>query len=145
MTRAREMKDEGLYMGKLDHGADLLEALAAFCRDKEIRLGWVSAIGAVQRARISFYDQGTQQYQDVDLHQPMEILNLTGNVSLRDGAPIVHAHVTLGDHLGRATGGHLAKGTVVFACEFTVRAFSSEDLVRGHDAVTGLPLWEMDG
>jgi uncharacterized protein len=129
-------------MGRLDQGNDLLAALTAISRTHNITLGEVQAIGDVSRARIGYYNQAKQQYQFIELAKPLEILSLTGNISLKDGEPFVHAHVTLADENGRAFGGHLAEGTVVFACEFILQAYGSpEPLARHLDKDTGLFLW----
>jgi predicted DNA-binding protein with PD1-like motif len=129
-------------MGRLPKGGDLLEALTAVCQEAGIELGGVRAIGAVTRARIGYYDQATRKYNFLDLNQDLEILALIGNVSLKDGKPFVHAHVTLGDDQGRAFGGHLAEGCEVFACEFEIEQYASDQpLERGWDEPTGLMLW----
>jgi predicted DNA-binding protein with PD1-like motif len=128
-------------MGRLAHGDDLLEALTCLCADEGVEAGRLEAIGAVQKARLAYYDQEVREYQFFELDRPLEITKLSGNVSVKDGAPMVHAHVTLADRDGRALGGHLASGTVVFACEFVVEAFDGGGFVRGLDEATGLPLW----
>jgi uncharacterized protein len=129
-------------MGRLAKGEDLLAALEKLAQEHGITLGEVSAIGAVSQARVGFYNQAERQYYYLDLARPLEILALVGNVSLKDGKPMVHAHVTLGDHDGRAFGGHLAPGTLVFACEFIIQEYrSSAALERRMDDPTGLFLW----
>ena len=132
-------------MGKLTYGADLLEELTEVCRKEKVQLGRVEALGAVSRARLGFYNQQTREYQFFELDQPLEITKLVGNVSLKDGKPMVHAHVTLADEAGKAFGGHLAPGTIVFACEFILQAFEGPTFERGFDEQTGLPLWKMSG
>jgi len=131
------------FLGKLNHGADLLEELTAVCAAQEIRLGRVEALGAVKKARLAYYNQATREYQHFELDEPLEITKLTGNVSIKDGAPMVHAHVTLAGEDGRAYGGHLAPGTIVFACEFMVQALEGPAYTRVYDEETGLPLWDM--
>jgi predicted DNA-binding protein with PD1-like motif len=65
-----------------------------------------------------------------------------GNISIKDGKPMVHAHVTLADGEGRAYGGHLAAGTPVFACEFAIHEYTADQvLARQNDPETGLMLW----
>jgi len=93
------------FMGRLNKGDDLLAALERLCQEHGIMLGEVRALGAVSRARVGFYNQEERKYYFLDFGQPLEILSLTGNVSLRDGKPMVHAHVTLADAAGRAVGG----------------------------------------
>jgi predicted DNA-binding protein with PD1-like motif len=130
------------YMGRLPHGADLLESLTAFCVENAVRLGKIEGLGAVQKARIGYFNQKTRKYQFNDIDKAMEITALIGNVSLKDGKPMVHAHVTLADENGNAVGGHLASGTVIYACEIVVQAQEGLVLERGSDPETGLPLWK---
>jgi uncharacterized protein len=129
-------------MGRLAKGEDLLAALTNCAREHGITLGEVQAIGAVSQARVGFYNQAERKYYFLDLARPLEIAALTGNISLKDGEPMVHAHVTLSDSDGSAFGGHLAEGTLVFACEFTIQEYrSATALVRQMDDPTGLFLW----
>lgn len=133
-------------MGRLPKGGDLLEGLTAICVREQISLGEVRAIGAVTKARLGFYDQATQQYEFLEFDQPLEVVMLMGNISLKDSRPFVHAHVTLSDHQGQAFGGHLAEGSPVFACEYVIKEYRSEAaFTRGMDSETGLMLWTGGG
>jgi predicted DNA-binding protein with PD1-like motif len=143
MAKMNKAERGGIYVGKLDHGTDLLEEITAICRENNIHLGKIQAIGAVQKARLAYYDQKNQVYEFYELDEHLEILNLTGNISLRNGQPMVHAHITLSNEKGEALGGHLAPGTLVFACECIIEAFQGLEYSRGHDETTGLPLWEI--
>ena len=133
---------EEIYQGRLETGDDLLEELNEFVQGKEIEAGKISAIGAVQKATISYYDQETEEYGAQELDESLEIVNLEGNISLKDGEPIVHAHIALADEAGNVYGGHLEEGTIVFACEFVIQEYEGEALERGFHETTGLPLWE---
>lgn len=129
------------HIGQLPFGADLLESLTDFVRKHNIRLGRVSAIGATTHAVVAYYDQNTKRYNPLEFPGGMEILNLHGNVSVRDGQPFVHVHIILGDPDGRVFGGHLMPGTTLFACEVVVEEFEGEELTRAHHERTGLHLW----
>jgi predicted DNA-binding protein with PD1-like motif len=133
-----------IYIGRLDYGCDLLEGLTGICIAKGVTLGWIQAIGAVQACRVGFYNQETRAYEYVCVDRPMEMAQLTGNVSLKDGRPFIHAHVTLMDDEGQAHGGHLAPGTIVFACEFMIEHLAGPTFERTPDDATGLPLWSGD-
>ena len=133
-----------VFMGKLTHGADLLEELTNICLREKIRLGRIEALGAVQKARLGFYHQKTRSYQSFAMDRSLEITKLIGNISLKDGKPIVHAHITLADKDGVAYGGHLMPGTIIFACEFILQVFEGPVFERGLDLETGLPLWDLD-
>lgn len=80
-------------------------------------------VRAVKRARLAFYNQETHEYEFFLIDQPLEIRKLVGDVSLKDGHPFIHAHITLADKAGKAYGGHLAPAKVIFACEFILEVF----------------------
>lgn len=143
MATMKQTERGRVLIGKLGHGADLLEEITAICREAGIRLGRVEVIGAVQKARLACYDQQNKTYEFYAFDEPLEILNLTGNVSIKDGEPMVHAHVTLSNEKGEAFGGHLAPGTVVFAGECIVEELLGQEYARSHDEATGLPLWDL--
>jgi predicted DNA-binding protein with PD1-like motif len=145
MAIMKPIQSKALFMGRLKHGSDLLEEITDFCTQKDVRLGRINAIGAVQKARIGFYNQKTHEYQFLDLNRPFEITQLTGNISIKDGRPMVHAHITLADEKGNCFGGHLAPGTIIFACELILEIFDGPVFKRGYDEATGLTLWEMGG
>lgn len=144
MAILRKVKPVELYMGKLPYGADLLEELNDICKANNIRLGKVEALGAVQRARFGFYNQKAREYQYLLLKKPLEITKLVGNISLLHGDPFVHAHISLADENGEAIGGHLASGTIIFACEFILQAFDGPTFERAFDNETGLQLWNIN-
>jgi hypothetical protein len=131
-----------VLVGRLAHGADLLAELNRISAEAGVRAGRVEAIGAVSRARFGYYDQKRREYGYIECQEPLEILALVGNVSLKDGQVFVHAHVTLADEAGRAFGGHLAEGTTVFAAEYRIEELTGIALHRTPDAATGLTTWE---
>ena len=59
------------------------------------------------------------------------------------GKPFVHAQITIADETGRTCSGHLARGTIIFACEYIIYAFSGTEFTRKQDEETGLPLWDI--
>jgi len=138
----RDVEYDKIFMGSINYGTDLLEELENICVEKGIQLGHIEALGAVQKACIGYYDQKSREYGYNTLENPHEILTLSGNVSIKDEKPMVHAHIVLADGKGRACGGHLAAGTVVFACEFLIYSFKGKVLKRGFDEKTDLSLWK---
>lgn len=131
------------HIGRLSHGSDLLKELTKFVTKKGIKLGKLQMIGAVKRAVAGFYDSEKEQYVDIVFDKPMEVLSLTGNISLKGGEPFIHAHITLGDEKGQSFGGHLMEGTIVFAAEIIIDEFEGEELEREFDETTKLALWEI--
>jgi len=72
--------------------------------------------------------------------KPMEILSLSGNVSMAETEPLVHAHVTLsrveGDEIG-VLGGHLLEGCTVFGfSEVFIMELEGIEMVKRFDEET---------
>ena len=128
------------FFGRYEENEDLIEALLKFAEENGIRTAYFSIIGAVKEVSISFYDQKTKKYLQMDLDEEAEILNCTGNISQKDGKSIIHAHITLSDRDGRAFGGHLVSGKV-FGAEIYLKKFDKV-LDRKPDKSTGLNLLE---
>lgn len=132
-------------MGRVPHGADLLDWITSFCVEKNITLGTISLIGAVSQAAYSYYDQADKKYHTIGpVERELEILSATGSISLKDGAPFAHIHIIFSDEKGDAFGGHLVTGTTIFACEFNITKLSGPALERDYDETTGLYLWKED-
>jgi hypothetical protein len=131
------------FLERLPHDADLLSATRDCFARHNMRMGAFMAIGAVKRARISFYDQAKKVYGEEAIDQPAEILSCIGNISELDGEVFAHAHVVLSLADGTTRGGHLLEGTPVFAGELFGFALDGEQLQRAYDPVTGLKLWKL--
>lgn len=138
---AREFTRGRRVVARLPHGGDLLEEIAAVADRHGMRAAELRAIGALQTARLSYYDQTAREYREFAVDRPVEVVSLLGTVSLRDGSTMVHAHAALAGADGACVGGHVAPGCVVFACELVLQELVGEPLEREYDEVTGLPLW----
>ena len=129
------------FVGRLDTGSDLLEEIERFCVEHGVLAAQVTVIGAVRRARYAYYEQNDRRYRELESHSHHEIVGFTGNVSLKEDRPFLHAHATFADADGETVGGHLLRGCEVFAAEIMIRELAGVTLVRSHDEVTGLALW----
>ncbi len=132
-----------VILRRLAPGGDLLEEISALARREEIKCGTVTAIGAVRRARIGYYDQKSRVYRERELEDPREICSCLGNISLREGEIFVHAHVVLADREGKTLGGHLCPGTEIFAAECRLDELLLRPPERVYDEETGLSLWPL--
>jgi hypothetical protein len=125
-----------------DFGSDLLDQLHDFCRSESINLAWISGIGAVSRASLRYYNQAKKDWVDFELDKPVEVVNMIGNVSLLNGEPIVHLHMTVADKDGKCYGGHVANNTIVFTREVLLTTLDGPATIRKMDTEnTGLTIW----
>ena len=130
------------YVLSLDNHVEISAALAAFCREKGILAGKVEGLGAICEATFRFLDPATKQYVDKTFSEQMEITNLTGNVSEKDGAPYLHLHITASRRDYGCIGGHLLSARINGACELFLEAFPGVEIGRRFDEETGLNLYQ---
>jgi hypothetical protein len=129
------------FVGRLETGSDLVEEIERFCAEHGVLAAQVTVIGAVRRARYSYYEQDRKAYRELGSDSHHELTGFVGNVSEKDGRPFLHAHATFADAAGGTVGGHLRPGCEVFAAEVMIRELGDVSLVRVHDEETGLALW----
>ena len=74
-------------------------------------------------------------------YEALDIVNLTGNISIQDNRPCVHAHVMFADKEYQVFGGHLLPGTKIFVGEAYIQELVGEPKVRRMDKVVKVSLW----
>jgi len=128
---------------RLNYDADLIQSITELARSKGVEAGSFTAIGALKRAKLGYYDQRSQEYREIRIDSPHEMASCMGNISLKDGEPFTHVHVVLADEMGNTKAGHLLEG-IVFAAEVHLRQLEGPKLERKYDELTGLSLWNME-
>ncbi|MDP8254259.1 MAG: DNA-binding protein [Candidatus Alcyoniella australis] len=137
-------------IGRLETGDDLRAGIIQQAKLHNVTAGTVTAIGALSRLEVSEYHQDKRRYTyPIKREAAVEVLNLTGNLTLRDEELVLHAHIVASytdeDELLSGTvhfiGGHVVAGTV-YALEFEIQAMDDVLLHRGMHGPTGLTLWD---
>ncbi len=131
-----------VFIVRVEHDSEIMSFITDLAEKHHITAAAFTAIGALKSAKLGFYDQLTHEYKEDLLVTPQEIASCTGNVSLKDGTPFVHAHAVLSDQDGKTQGGHLLEGKV-FAAEVHLFELLGEKVERKKDDVTGLSLWDI--
>lgn len=135
-------KVKRVIVRRLAVGADLGEELNKLVRAEGVELGAVSGLGALRKAAVGLFLPERREYRTNKFDEEMEICALTGNVSLKDGEPFVHAHLALSDREGRGFGGHVMPGCEIFVAEVMVWEFEGPRLERKpREECGGLALW----
>jgi uncharacterized protein len=142
-TRAALLNGAGekTYLLVFDKGEEVTKGLLAFAQTNRLVAAHFSAIGAVSRAVLGFFDRRKKDYLRIAQNEQAEVLSLAGNLSLKDGQPFLHTHVVLGLPDGSTRGGHLFEATVWPTLEVVLTA-SSRPVHRTTDRETGLALLE---
>ena len=141
MYKYKQVRDN-MYVLSLDNHVEVSAAIAAFCVEKGILAGNVMGLGAVSEATFRFLDPNTLTYVDKTFTEQMEITNLTGNISQKDGKPYLHLHITASRRDYTCIGGHLLTAYINGACELYVEAFPGVEIGRYADPATGINLYQ---
>ncbi len=126
---------------RLARGEEIISSLVKLMEDLKINAARVSGIGATDNATVGVYDVKNKHYTKITLTEDMEILNLSGNLSRKDGAPYVHVHVALAS-LNAVYGGHLNEAVICATCEMIIDVLETT-IERTYDEETGLNLFKL--
>jgi len=127
------------HLIRFDLGEEVLNLLEKYCLDHNINSGIISGIGAVSDLTISWYNLDEKKYHDHELKKKLEIASFTGNISLKEGKPYIHAHGSFSDFELHSRSGHVKKMIVSTTAEFYIQELEG-DLKRSFSAETGLYL-----
>lgn len=140
--KSRRFEPGPIHLIRLDRGEDIVDGITAYATEQRIQAAWFSHLGAVSAAALRYYDQVASEYRDFRIDEHLEVLSGVGNITLRDGAPFIHTHAAFGDAAGRAWGGHLDRGCIVFSLEVRLQELRGDPPVRRPHPETGLNLWD---
>ena len=127
------------YAVIMDSGDEVMEQLKNFAKDQKLRASQFTAIGAFSEAIVGFFDFSIKDYEKTPIQEQVEVLVLTGDISLFKDEYQVHAHVVLGKRDGTAHGGHLVKAIVHPTLEIILNE-SPKYLKREMDEESEIPL-----
>ena len=97
---------------RFESGEQIAERLLTWLRAHEIGYATMTGLGAVSGATISYWNAASRAYEQHHLPEQMEVVSLVGNVTIKEGAPFTHIHVTLGRRDLSIVGGHFNDATV---------------------------------
>jgi uncharacterized protein len=121
-------------------GDELAEGLLRFAREQRLSAASFKAVGALSSVRLGWFSWESKRYEpSVTLDEQVELLSLIGDVALKDGEPVVHAHAVIGRKDGTAHGGHLLNARIRPTCE-VVLTESPAKLQKFIDPDSGLAL-----
>lgn len=124
----------------IERDEKVMETLTNYCRGQKISNGRLSGIGAVKDIELGAYDLGNKNYLKKQYTGEYELVSCQGNITLKDGQPFIHAHVTIGNREMNTFGGHLFECTVAVVGEFVVEQIEGSTS-REMNPEIGLATW----
>ncbi|MDO8480251.1 MAG: DNA-binding protein [Nanoarchaeota archaeon] len=134
--------DPQSYVVSIEPGEKIIEQLNLFLEKEKITNASFIAIGATDECELAQYTVSKQKYFKKTVTGQHEITNITGNVFLFDGKPLIHAHITISDESFNAYGGHLVEARVCGACEILLKKLDSK-IGKKHSEKIGLKLLDL--
>lgn len=123
----------------INRGENVMAQLASYAKERKLKSAWMSGLGGSGEVILGFYDIGSKEYEWKKFDWPLEIVNLTGNLSWVDGEPFWHVHGTFSSRNLQAVGGHVKELVVGLTCEVLVTPLTTP-MTRLYDEETGLKL-----
>src|SRR5215467_12981002 len=121
-------------------GDELASGLLEFAEEQGLSAASFKAVGALSSARLGWLSWEKKKYEpSVTVDEQVELLSLIGDVALKDGKPVVHAHAVIGKKDGTAYGGHLLEAHVRPTCEVVITE-SPAHLQKFIDPESGIAL-----
>jgi uncharacterized protein len=121
----------------LSRGEDVLDGLERAVAELGYRAATIQLIGGLDEAVLGYFDREREEYLPVRTGQ-VELTSGLGNLSIRDGQPFIHLHLTVANRDGSCMGGHAMEGCRTFVLEAYLRELGGEPPVR--QDVEGMPL-----
>lgn len=142
-ARSLSSAPERTYALVFEHGDQVMTTLERFAAKHALTASRLSAIGAFEQATLGYFDWQRKEYERIPVDQQVEVLSLTGDVTLEEGRPKLHVHCVLGKRDGSTVGGHLIEARVRPTLEVLLIE-SPGHLQRRHDPESGLALIRFD-
>ena len=120
-------------------GDEAFSGLMEFAEKYHVGSGHFTAIGALSRATLGWFDLQNKMYRKIPIDEQVEVLSMVGDFALYQGKPALHTHMTVGHRDGRTSGGHVIEAVVSPTLEVFVTA-ESAPLNKKYDPETGLTL-----
>jgi predicted DNA-binding protein with PD1-like motif len=138
----RWIEDHSRLLVRFEVGEKLPESLVDLARRLGIASGSLSGIGGVRNVVLAYFDLQAREYVTFDVPGIVELVSLTGNVSLVNGQPFWHLHASVADREGNVKAGHLVTLEVAITAECWIER-ASKMQQRKRDDYSGLNLLDL--
>ena len=132
-------QSEELFLICLEAGEWVRQSLEQTCLEWQIRGASVQGIGGLCQVELGFWRP--PDYQRKRLEGRWELLSLLGNITLYQGRPFAHLHVSLAGEDFQVLGGHFFEGQVTATLELFLRR--TAPIPRHWNESLGAALWDL--
>ena len=144
MVRSIATKVKRVIIAKMEKGEDVIKTIEKVASDHAVRTGQLTLIGAIEGARLGFFNRHSLEYVEFTVDEDLEVVSCMGDITtMQDGTLVVHAHMIAADEKGDCHGGHLLPGCKVSVTIELVIFETEDEIKRARDDSTGLNLMDI--
>ena len=93
-------------------GDEAFSGLAEFAEKYHVTSAHFTAIGALNRATLGWFDPQRKMYKKIPINGQHEVIGMSGDIALYQGKPSVHTHMVVGSPDGTTRAGHVLEAYV---------------------------------
>ena len=138
----KSVKSGDSFILRFDKNEELVRSLSEFVKNQGIAAGWISGLGGALWAELAFYHLDQKAYEFDRIEEPLEIANLTGNITTFNDKPFLHIHATVSDLNYHSYAGHLKELAVAATCEVKIDTLKTP-ISRVHNDACGLKIFDL--
>src|SRR5277367_5600739 len=101
-------------------GDEASSGLLEFAEKYQVTSAHFSAIGALNRATLGWFDPQRKMYKKIPINGQHEVIGMSGDIALYQGKPVVHTHMIVGSPDGTTRAGHVLDAIVLPTLEVMV-------------------------
>ena len=119
--KSMKMEQQKIHVLRFDKGDDLLSGIIDYIKKQNIKAGFLSGIGALEKGIFGYFDVEKKQYVNTKFKE-VELLGCTGNIAINKDTkdPVAHIHILIGEKDGKTFGGHLVEGIISVTAEIYI-------------------------
>ena len=136
--------DDSLILLTLAKGDYINQTFESFATVKGVGCAWLNGIGAFENPEIGYYSIDDKSYHRKHFNGEFELISLIGNITMKEGKPFAHTHITFSDSNYKVFGGHLFDAKITAAGEFLMQ-LGNNNITREMNNEIGLSLWCLEG
>jgi uncharacterized protein len=88
-------------------GDEAFSGLLEFAQKYHVSSAHFTAIGALNRATLGWFDPVRKMYKKIPIIGQHEVIGMSGDIALYQGKPVVHTHMVVGSSDGTTRAGHV--------------------------------------
>ena len=136
--------DNSQILMTLAKGDYINQTFESFAAIQGVECAWLNGIGALENPEIGYYSIDDKSYLRKQFKGDFELTSLIGNITMKEGKPFAHTHITFSDTNYKVFGGHLFDAKITAAGEFLMQ-LGNNNITREMNNEIGLSLWCLEG